>query len=273
MDHDLQDYLKTAVGVARKAGDMVKKAYCVDKSVVTKESYADLVTETDQAVERMIIDSLAEKYPTHKFIGEESVSGGKKCEWTDTPTWIIDPIDGTANFVHSIPYNCVCIGLGINRKIVVGIVYLPITDQMYTAVKGQGAFCNDTRISVSKVSDLKNAVVYTEAGNNRHSDTVLTKIENMKNIVFASHGIRCLGSAAVNMCMVAQGSGDAYVEYGIHIWDVAASGIIVEEAGGVLMDPTGSEMDYLSRGILCASSPSVATSISKIIKPLELERD
>ncbi|XP_060076388.1 inositol monophosphatase 1-like [Ylistrum balloti] len=273
MDHDLQDYLKTAVEVARVAGNMVKKAYYVDKSVVTKESFADLVTETDQAVERKIIESLEKKYPTHKFIGEESVAEGKKCEWTDTPTWIIDPIDGTSNFVHSIPYNCVCIGLGINRKIVLGVVFLPVTDQMYTAVKGQGAFCNDKRLSVSNTSDLKNAVVYTEAGNSRQPDTVLTKIENMKNIVFASHGIRCFGSAAVNMCMVAQGSGDAYIEYGIHVWDIAAAGIIVEEAGGVLMDPTGSEVDYLSRGILCASSASVATSISKIIKPVEFERD
>ncbi|OWF53509.1 inositol monophosphatase 1-like [Mizuhopecten yessoensis] len=273
MDHDLKDYLKTAVEVARNAGDMVKKAYDVDKSVVTKECYADLVTETDQAVERMIIKSLAEKYPTHKFIGEESVAEGKKCDWTDAPTWIIDPIDGTSNFVHSIAHNCVCIGLGINRKIVVGVVYLPITNHMYTAVKGQGAFCNDQKISVSKTSDLKNAVVYTEAGNSRQPDSVLTKIDNMKNIVFASHGIRCLGSAAINMCMVAQGSGDAYIEYGIHIWDIAASGIIVEEAGGVLMDPSGSEVDFLSRGVLCACSRSIAIEISKIIKPVEFERD
>ncbi|XP_069113731.1 inositol monophosphatase 1-like isoform X1 [Argopecten irradians] len=273
MDHNYQDYLKTAVEVARKAGEMVKESYYVDKSVCTKESFADLVTVTDQAVEKMIIDSLTQKYPTHKFIGEESVSEGKKCDWTDDPTWIIDPIDGTANFVHSISNNCVCIGLSVNRKIVVGVVYLPITDQMYTAVKGQGAFCNDKRISVSKVSDLKNAMVYTEAGNSRQPEAVLTKIENMKNIVFASHGIRCLGSAAVNMCMIAQGSGDAYIEYGIHIWDIAASGIIVEEAGGVLMDPSGSEVDFLSRGVLCASTPGVAAGISKIIKPVEFERD
>ncbi|KAK3085314.1 hypothetical protein FSP39_001363 [Pinctada imbricata] len=322
MDHNLQSYFDTALDIAKKAGEMVKEAFYKEKTLDTKESFADIVTETDQAVERFIINSIKEKYPTHKFIGEESVSGGQKCDWTDSPTWIIDPIDGTSNFVHGIPQNCVCIGLSIDKKIgeesvsggqkcdwtdsptwiidpidgtsnfvhgipqncvciglsidkkiALGIVHLPITNQTFSAIKGQGAYCNGDKIHTSRQTDLKKCVIITEAGNSRDPNVVNTKMENIRRLVQETHGIRMIGSAAVDMCMIASGSGDAYVEYGIHIWDIAAAGIILEEAGGCLIDPAGGPVDYQSRRVLAGCTETVAQQLSSILTHLEMERD
>lgn len=269
----LQDYHKTALGVARKAGVEVKEAFFKEKTVELKGSFADLVTETDQRVEKLIIDSFKEKYPTHKFIGEESVADGHKCEWTDDPTWIIDPIDGTSNFVHSIPNVCISIALSIKKEIVVGVVYLPVTDQMFSAVKGKGATLNEQTIFVSKRNDLKDSVVYIEAGNSRDSNIVTTKIENVRQIVQASHGVRALGSAAVDMCMVALGAGEAYVEYGIHVWDIAAAALIITEAGGIVMDPSGGPVNLMSRQILGACHKTVADQLTKLLTHVTFEHD
>ncbi|XP_048748193.1 inositol monophosphatase 1-like [Ostrea edulis] len=272
-DHSLTEYLNTAQEVARKAGEMVKEAFYKEKDLMTKESYADIVTETDQAVEKLIISLLHEKYPTHQFIGEESTAEGKKVEWTDAPTWIIDPIDGTANFVHSIPQTCVCIGLSINKQMVVGVVHLPITGQTYFASKGGGAYCNSQRITVSKVKDLKKSVVITEAGNSRDPKILSTKMNNVHRVVEASHGVRMFGSAAVNMCTVAEGKGEVYFEYGIHIWDFAAAGIIFTEAGGVLIDPSGGDVDFLSRRVLAACNRDIADQLSPVLTHIEFDQD
>ncbi|XP_076112936.1 inositol monophosphatase 1-like isoform X2 [Mytilus galloprovincialis] len=271
---ELQDYLKTATGVAKEAGEVVREAFYKEKSLQTKSNYADLVTETDQAVEKQIIYSLKEKYPTHKFIGEESVAGGHKTEWTDDPTWIIDPIDGTTNFVHQIPHTCVCIGLSIKKQMVVGVVYAPILNEMYTGAKGQGAFCNGERISTSQQNDLKQAIIYLEGGSSREQDVLRRKFNIYHKVVETTHGTRTLGSAAMNMVNVAKGSGDAYVEYGLHIWDFAASGVILLEAGGAMIDPAGGPVDFLSRRVLCASSQSLADQLSTTIpEHIEMERD
>nr|XP_022342100.1 inositol monophosphatase 1-like [Crassostrea virginica]XP_022342101.1 inositol monophosphatase 1-like [Crassostrea virginica] len=273
METPLSDYLYTARQVALKAGEVVKEAFYKEKEQKTKESYADIVTETDQAVEKLIISLLKEKYPTHQFIGEESTAEGKTVNWTDAPTWIIDPIDGTSNFVHSIPQTCVCIGLSISKQIVVGVVHLPITGQTYSAYKGGGACCNDQRITVSKVKELKKSVVITEAGNSRDPQILATKISNFHRVIEASHGVRMIGSAAVDLCMVASGSGEAYFEYGIHIWDFAAAGIILTEAGGVLLDPSGGDVDFLSRRVMAACNQDVANQLSPLLNHVEFKRD
>lgn len=271
---EIQDYLQTAIDVARKAGVVVREAFFKDKTLQTKSTYADLVTETDQEVERLIINSFKEKYPTHRFIGEESTADGHKIKWTDDPTWIIDPIDGTTNFVHKIPHTCICIGLSIKKEMEVGVVYAPILDQMFTAVRGKGAFCNGERMSVSGQTELGLAVIYLEGGNSRDSELLRKKCSIYQSVLQSSHGIRTLGSAAMNIINVAKGCGDAYVEYGIHIWDIAAAGIILKEAGGVIVDPTGGPIDMLSRRVLVASSQNLADQLSKAIpEHLEMERD
>lgn len=118
-------------------------------TVLTKTSNTDLVTETDQAVEKLLIEGLSKAFPSHKFIGEESAAAGQKYTLTDAPTWIIDPIDGTTNFVHRIPLVAICLGLTINKEPVIGIVYNPITNEIFSAIKGRGAFKNGFPIHVS----------------------------------------------------------------------------------------------------------------------------
>ncbi|XP_023373469.1 inositol monophosphatase 1 isoform X2 [Otolemur garnettii] len=145
-----QDCMDYAVTLARQAGEVVCEAIKDEKNVMLKSSPADLVTVTDQKVEKMLISSIKEKYPSHSFIGEESVAAGEKCVLTDNPTWIIDPIDGTTNFVHRFPFVAVSIGFVVNKKIEFGVVYSCVEDKMYTARKGKGAFCNGQKLQVSK---------------------------------------------------------------------------------------------------------------------------
>ncbi|XP_072013954.1 inositol monophosphatase 1-like [Amphiura filiformis] len=274
MDAEIADYLKTGVEVARTAGKEINGAFLEEKRIECKSSAVDLVTETDKHVEDLIISTLKKKYPTHSFIGEESTAAGKHCEWTDNPTWIIDPVDGTTNFVHSFPYVAVSIGLTINRQIVLGIVYIPVLDDLYTATKGGGAFLNGKKIQVSCQEDLKQSLLLSEVGSSRMESEVTIKMKNYQALVLAGvHGLRSIGSAAVSMCLVAKGCNDAYYEYGIHSWDMAAGAVIVLEAGGVLLDTTGGPFDLLSRRVLVASSRKLADSVSSHLTHLELPRD
>ncbi|KAJ7338956.1 hypothetical protein JRQ81_012858 [Phrynocephalus forsythii] len=145
-----QECMDYAVTLARKAGEVIQEALTKEIAIMIKSSPADLVTITDQKVENMIISSLKEKYPSHSFIGEESVAAGAGSTLTDNPTWIIDPIDGTTNFVHKFPFVAVSIGFVVNKQMEFGIVYSCVEDKMYTGRKGKGAFCNGQKLCVSQ---------------------------------------------------------------------------------------------------------------------------
>nr|XP_017196905.1 inositol monophosphatase 1 isoform X2 [Oryctolagus cuniculus] len=145
-----QECMDYAVTLARQAGEVVREALKNEMNVMIKSSPADLVTATDQKVEKMLIASIKEKYPSHSFIGEESVAAGEKSTLTNNPTWIIDPIDGTTNFVHRFPFVAVSIGFVVNKKMEFGVVYSCIEDKMYTGRKGKGAFCNGQKLQVSQ---------------------------------------------------------------------------------------------------------------------------
>ncbi|XP_043544121.1 inositol monophosphatase 1 isoform X2 [Chiloscyllium plagiosum] len=232
-----QDCMEVAVTIARKAGAVICDALRKEQTVQIKSSPADLVTETDQNVEKMIIGTLKEKFPSHSFIGEESVADGAASMLTDNPTWIIDPIDGTTNFVHRFPFVAVSIGFSVNKQSEIGIVYSCMEDKMYTARRGQGAFCNGQQLKVSGQEDISKALIVTELGSNRTPEVLKTVLSNMEKLIsIPSHGVRAMGTAAVNMCMVATGGADAYYEMGIHCWDMAAATLIVSEAGGVVLD-------------------------------------
>ncbi|XP_072660206.1 inositol monophosphatase 1 isoform X3 [Canis lupus baileyi] len=145
-----QECMDYAVTLARQAGEVVREAIKNEMNVMIKSSPADLVTATDQKIEKMLLSSIKEKYPSHSFIGEESVAAGEKSILTDSPTWIIDPIDGTTNFVHRFPFVAVSIGFTVNKKMEFGIVYSCLEDKMYTGRKGKGAFCNGQKLQVSQ---------------------------------------------------------------------------------------------------------------------------
>ncbi|RUS86899.1 hypothetical protein EGW08_005304 [Elysia chlorotica] len=273
-ESDLEEMFTLAVSVAKEAGQIIRDAFDKEKEVDTKLSAADLVTESDQAVEKIVNTRIMEKFPTHRFIGEETTSeSGEKHELTDDPTWIIDPIDGTTNFVNRIQEVSFSLGIMVNKKTVIGVVYAPIKDEMFTARLGKGAYLNGMKLQASKITDLKQAVIITEGGSSRDAKEVEDKVKNIHALITHTRGIRAYGSAAVNLCHVAAGRGQGYVEYGIHIWDFIAGALIAKEAGAVVLDPTGCDLDPLRRRILCACSPEVAKGLSQILTHLDMGCD
>ncbi|XP_045917241.1 inositol monophosphatase 1-like [Micropterus dolomieu] len=274
MSDPWQECMDHCVEVTKKAGQMIREALQKDIAVMQKSSPVDLVTETDQKVEQLIISSIKEKYPTHSFIGEESVAAGAPSVLTENPTWIIDPVDGTTNFVHRFPFVSVSIGFTVKKEIEFGIVYSCIEDKMYTARKGKGAFCNGVPIKVSGQKDISQSLVLTEMGFKKDPEHFKTMLANVKTILtIPVHGIRSPGSAAVNMCLVACGSADAYYHMGIHCWDMAGGAAVVTEAGGVIMDISGGPFDLMSRRLIIASSRAIAERIAKEITEFDVGRD
>ncbi|KAI5616908.1 inositol monophosphatase 1 isoform X1, partial [Silurus asotus] len=269
-----QEAMDHAVAVARKAGEIVREALQNERKVMCKSTSVDLVTQTDQKVEQLIIASVREKFPSHSFIGEESVADGQPCVLSENPTWIIDPVDGTTNFVHGYPFVAVCIGFAVEKTLEFGVVYSCIEDKMYTARRGKGAFCNGEPLQVSQQKDINQCIIATEFGSNRDPAVVDKIFSNMRNILcLPVHGVRGVGSAALNMCLVAAGSVEAYYEIGIHCWDIAAAAVIVEEAGGVLRDLEGGPMDLMSRRILAANNQTIGERVITEVEVFPAERD
>lgn len=271
------EYLWTAVSIAQHAGTMIREAFVKNKGIMTKACSTDLVTETDQNVEKYILKTVKERFPEHCFIGEESVADGASCALTDTPTWIVDPLDGTTNFVHRFPYVAVSIGIAIDKEIEVAVVYGCIIDQLYVAVRGHGSYCGHERLSVSKQTDLSSSLILSEWGSDRTDERIRTVANNMAKVVARpigpSHGIRSMGSAALNMALVASGSADVYYEWGIHCWDIAAGKLLIEEAGGIVASTRGEKLDLMGRNIICASSKEIVEQVSKEVTQLDVGRD
>uniref|UniRef100_A0A3Q3XF00 Inositol-1-monophosphatase n=1 Tax=Mola mola TaxID=94237 RepID=A0A3Q3XF00_MOLML len=179
------------------------------------------------------------------FIGEESVAAGEPCILTDDPTWIVDPIDGTTNFVHA---GCRAVTWysavrSLLPQMEFGVVFSCLEDKMFTARRGSGAFCNGEPLQVSGQKDIQRSIIATEFGSNRDPEVVDKMFSSLRNVLcIPVHGImRGAGTAAINMCLVASGCVEAYYEIGMHVWDLAASSLIVSEAGGVLMDVEGKD--------------------------------
>lgn len=269
-----QSAMDHGVAVARTAGKVVREALRDDRKVMTKSSSVDLVTQTDQQVEQLIIQSVKEKFPTHRFIGEESVAAGEPCVLTDEPTWIIDPIDGTTNFVHAFPFVAISIGFSVKKQMEFGVVYSCLEDKMYTARRGRGAFCNGEPLQVSQQQDIGQSIVATEFGSNRDPEVVDKIFTSLRSVLsIPVHGVRGAGTAAVNMCLVASGCVEAYYEIGMHVWDLAAGSLIVSEAGGVLLDVEGGPADLMSRRILAANNRTIADRLVEEIVSFSLVRD
>jgi len=253
---------------------MVVDAVQNEMNIMCKSSSVDLVTKTDQMVEQLIIESVKEKFPTHSFIGEESVAAGEPCVLTDNPTWIVDPVDGTTNFVHGYPFVAISIGFAVNKKMEFGVVYSCLEDKMYTARQGKGAFLNGKPIQVSDQKEINQSIIATEFGSNRDVEVVDKIFSSMRKILcLPVHGMRGAGTAATNMCMVASGCVEAYYEMGIHCWDIAAGAVIVTEAGGVLMDIEGGPLDLMSRRVVAANNKTIAERLVKEIDAFSPLRD
>ncbi|KEP63322.1 UNVERIFIED_CONTAM: inositol(myo)-1(or 4)-monophosphatase 2, putative [Hammondia hammondi] len=269
--------------IAREAGEILRTFfYDRNKKVDTKDSPADLVTEYDRAIEDHLKKRIHEAFPTHQFLCEES-STLSDC-LTDAPTWVIDPIDGTTNFVHSIPHTCVSIGFAVNKQVLIGVVYAPILEELFTAEKGKGAYLNGERIHTSGRRDPSRAVVccgFSVSSLRKIgmpnvdpvAQAAAREVEKsvMNNVTYCVHNcrdVRHYGSAALELCYVAAGRLDAYQALNPKEWDLAAGVLIVEEAGGCVIDFDGKPLELHVRRGLAASTEELARSfVGKLTAP------
>ncbi|RSH81128.1 uncharacterized protein EHS24_008562 [Apiotrichum porosum] len=235
---NLDEILAFAISIAR---EMIRDGQAKRFDTGAGEDEKANSVDVDKAVEDFLVAKIAEKYPEHKFIGEETYEGQ---EITDAPTWIVDPIDGTTNFIHGFPMVATSIGLAVGGEPVVGVVYNPFLDQLYSAAKGKGAFLNEkTRLplmgKVKPLYSLDQALIAVEYGSSRKAPALPAKLNTFKNLTADKsdggqmvHSLRSLGSAALNLCQVATGGVDLYWEIGCWPWDVCAGMSILAEAGG-----------------------------------------
>jgi len=274
MSNELEVFREKAKQVAKEAGVRIKEAFEKRKKNTAKssdiefKSRLDLVTETDKAIEEFAKCQFLSSFPSHSFLGEESVAAGQKCELSDNPTWIVDPIDGTTNFVHGVPWSCISIGLAIKKEVVVGVVFNPMLDELFEAVKGKGALLNGVPIQSSSHTELHHVLIATGFPTERDTPKVEYITQNLKAVLFQVRDIRRLGSAALDICSVACGRLDAYFEYHIHAWDIAAGVLIAEEAGGKAVDPSGAPLDLLCGKALVCNSPLIAQKLAAVLLPL-----
>ena len=253
--------LTTAVKAARKAGGIITRAsFDIDKLNVRAKQHNDFVSEVDHAAEDAIISTLKEAYPSHGFHAEESGRKNAKADYV----WVIDPLDGTTNFLHGFPQYCVSIGLLHKGKPEHAVVYDPNRNELFTASKGAGAFLNDRRIRVSRTDKLQDALVGTgfpfkEMGN------IDEYLRMFRTLMQVCSGIRRPGAAALDLAWVAAGRIDAFWEIGLSPWDMLAGSILVREAGGLVGDFDG-EDKFLDSGRIVATNAKLFAAMLKALK-------
>lgn len=252
--------LNTAVKAARKAGSLITRASSdIDKLTVRAKHRNDFVSEVDHAAEEAIIRILREAYPSHGILAEESGASGTGAEYV----WVIDPLDGTTNFLHGFPHYCVSIALthmGIAQQ---AVVYDPNRNELFTATRGAGAYLNDRRLRVSRVDRLENALMGTGFPF-RELDHLDDYLRMFRNMTEGSSGIRRPGAAALDLAWVAAGRTDGFWEIGLAPWDMAAGALLVREAGGLVGDLAGEER-YLESGRIVASNGKLFAAILKTL--------
>ncbi|MDJ0625332.1 MAG: inositol monophosphatase family protein [Candidatus Caenarcaniphilales bacterium] len=253
MTNEPNKLLDVATKAAIRAGRVIKQYWgdLESSEVEQKSSWRDLVTIADKKAEELVIKTIKHRFPEHIIISEEG--GGKSTEDNDSEyKWAIDPLDGTTNFRHSYPFFCTSIGVLKNNQPVAGVVYDPIHDELFTATQGQGAFLNGRRIHVSTVNALKESLLVTGFAYSVN-DLQQQSMELFKKLSFHTHGVRRDGAAALDLCFVAAGRLEAFWEYGLNIWDVAAGALIVQEAGGKIANPLGKPLDLFNGQILASN--------------------
>lgn len=246
-------FLERAIAWAREVGEMQLNHLGKGIRIAEKGLKTNLVTEVDERSEEMIRERISIEFPGHGLLAEE---GGTILENKAGYRWIVDPLDGTGNYAHGLPIFCVSIALEEHDEVVVGVVYLPVTDELFTAAKGQGAYLNGQVLHVSTVSELSGAFLATGFPYDRVIDPE-NNLENFKHLAIRVQGIRRMGSAAYDLCNVAAGRYDGYWEIKLNPWDVAAGILIVREAGGVATDFEGLPISIEGRRVI-AANPIVA---------------
>ena len=262
MSLNLHPMLNTAIKAARAAGAIINRAALDVEAVrVSQKQINDYVTEVDQASEASIIETLLTAYPGHGILAEES---GRQHGARDSEhVWIIDPLDGTTNFIHGFPVYCISIALSVRGRIEHGVVYDPTRNDLFTATRGRGAFMNDRRMRVSKRTRLSECLLGTGFPY-RPGDDFAGYMKMMAEVMQHTHGLRRPGAAALDLAYVAAGFTDGFFETGLSIWDVAAGSLLVTEAGGLVGNFTG-EADFLEQRECLAGPARIYGQLVKLL--------
>jgi myo-inositol-1(or 4)-monophosphatase len=256
--------LNIAVKAARAAGAIINRAALdIERLQVESKGTNDFVTEVDKAAEVAIIEVILQAYPGHAILAEESgrEHGAKHSDYL----WIIDPLDGTTNFIHGFPVYAVSIALSFRGKVEQAVVYDPARNDLFYASKGRGAFLNDRRLRVSKRTRMQQALIGTGFPF-RKGDNFKRYLKVFEEVMQQCAGMRRPGAAALDLCYVAAGWYDAFFETGLSPWDVAAGSLMVTEAGGLVGNFTG-EADFMHQREIVAGTPKIYGAMVQILTP------
>jgi myo-inositol-1(or 4)-monophosphatase len=241
-------YLDLAVSLAREAGEFALAAQSDKLEVHSKTNDFDLVTHVDKHNEEVIKSGVAKHFPSHDFLGEE----GTKTEKHSDVKWIVDPIDGTLNYAHGLPIWCISIGIEVSKNLECGVIFDPSRNELFTVIRGEGAYRNNERISVSKQSDPARSMYVTgfpyNIAENPYGD-----IERFERFLRRGLIVRRLGSAALDLAYVACGRFDAFYEGGLSPWDTAAGALMVREAGGKVTHFDGQEYSVYKKSLIASN--------------------
>ncbi len=257
----MQPMLNIAVRAARAAGDIIMRHFDrLDTVTVETKQRNDFVSEVDREAEARIIQILRRSYPQHGILAEES---GEQAG--DGYVWIIDPLDGTTNFLHGFPHFAVSIALAHKGRLEQAVIYDPVRQELFTASRGSGAELNNRRIRVSGCRDLDGALLGTGFPF-RDDQPTAVYMDILHEFIARTTGVRRPGSAALDLAYLAAGRIDGFWELGLSRWDIAAGALLIREAGGIIGDFHGGE-DYLKSGDVIAANPKVYHAMTKTIEP------
>ena len=259
---NLHPMINVAIKAARAAGAIINRAALDVESVrVSQKQVNDFVTEVDQAAEQIIIETLLGAYPGHAIWAEESgrEHGAQHSEFV----WIIDPLDGTTNFIHGLPIYCVSIALAVRCKVEQAVIYDPSRNDLFTATKGRGAYMNNRRIRVAKRTRLKECLISTGFPY-RFDDNINHYLHMLGEIMQRTAGLRRPGAAALDLAYVAAGFTDGFFELGLQPWDVAAGSLLITEAGGLVGNLSG-DADFLEQRECLAANPRIYGQLVSVL--------
>ncbi len=260
--------LSIAVKAARRAGTVINRgSRDLDLLTVTSKGPKDFVSEVDREAERQVVETLLAAYPDHAILAEEGTAKGANADAENV--WIIDPLDGTTNFLHGFPQYCVSIALAQRGQVTQAVIYDPCRNDLFTATRGRGAFLNDRRIRVSRRTHLRDCLVGTGFPF-RDGSYLDTYLKMMKTMIESTAGLRRPGAAALDLAYVAAGFYDGFWEVGLNAWDVAAGSLLVQESGGLIGDLAG-EGDFLHGGQVIAANPKVFAQMVTALAPFRKE--
>lgn len=260
LSKNMHPFVNTALKAARKAGDIILQSLeRLDTIHPTAKGHHDFVTDIDKRAEKEILSVLKRAYPDHSFLAEES---GQHTGSSDS-IWIIDPLDGTHNYMRGFPHFSVSIGLQQKGRMEHALVYDPIRQEVFSASRGSGARCNDRRIRVSTTTQLENALVATGFPT-RNPESISSYLQALSRLLPQVADIRVPGSAALDLCYVAAGRTDAFFQTHLGSWDMAAGSLIVKEAGGLVSDWEGEEK-YLEKGAIVAATPKIFSLLLPVL--------